>query len=72
MKVLRFPKPSNNGKAIENAKQISVAQNSDDNEKEKAALPIHPNDIHNWQQLETDEGKVYYHNTVTDETKWTL
>ena len=72
LKVLRFPKPSNNGKAIENAKQISVAQNSDDNEKEKAALPIHPNDIHNWQQLETDEGKVYYHNTVTDETKWTL
>jgi hypothetical protein len=53
---------------MKKGKQASMA---DDTASSAAASGLGASKLpHPWQALQTDQGAVYYHNTVTDETSW--
>ena len=61
LKAIQFPIPSRSQAVDENSK-IGIADSNTNGDS----------DTSDWKKAETDEGQVYYYNTVTEETKWTI
>ena len=63
LKAIRFPIPSRKQAiAVDKGSKIAIADSYANDDS-------HTSD---WKKTETDDGQVYYYNTVTEETKWTM